>query len=234
MPKVKNPLYEQFLRGELIELISKEDIKKVIDNIQCRVKGYDLTEQARALVFISWATGARPCEIVDMLAGDVEKEGSYVKVKLRGAKGAFARVIYLPYRDDLVKMFWNYAKKMFPEMYLFWFFRSKSVRKGTTATITVRDKETGEKIQIKKVYTKTYPRKADRLRYYFKKWFKVLSDEGVPPYYLRHNRFSSVSASGGTLEDIRMLKGAKTYDSCIPYTHMSEDRAKKLSGTLIK
>jgi len=237
MPKVKDKYYKSFLEGDLIHLIDREGIEKVIKNIKnFRVRGkpYDLTDQARALVFIAWATGARPCEIVDMVAGDVNKEGSYIKVRLRGAKGAFARVIYLPYRDPLVKEFYEYTKGMPPQMYLFWFFRSRYVRRRTETTITVRDPETGEKKKIKKVYTKPYPMKADRIRYYFRRWFSVLFEDGITPYYLRHNRFSSLATKGETLENIRMLKGAKTYDSCIVYTHMSKDMAKKISRKLIE
>lgn len=236
MPKIKNEHYKKFLSGDLIKIVTREDIEKVLDNLKdLRVRGcdYKLGDQARALVFISWATGARPCEIADMTAGDVTREGSYIKVKLRGAKGAFSRIVTLPLSDPLVKEFYQYTKGMPPIMYLFWFFRSKYNREKTKAKIKIRG-ENGEIKEIVKEYQKPYPRSADKMTYYFKRWFSEIFPGGVPPYYLRHNRFSSLAEKGKSLEEIRMLKGAKTYDSVVVYTHVSTEMAKKMAKDLVR
>lgn len=208
MTKIKNKNYREFLETGLINLINEDTIKKVLSRVEEGV----YKRQARALIIALYYSGARPNEVLRMCAGDVQKKNSYVTLKVRGSKRGFSRIIYLSYnKNELVKEFIAYAMSIPHDMLLFWKFRNHYVREKK-----MRGGDIKEVVTI-----------SDKLRYYFGKWFSGVIDEGIPPYYLRHNRFSSLSMGGATMEQIRQIKGSRTLDSVMPYLHMSEDVAKK-------
>jgi len=68
-----------------------------------------------------------------------------------------------------------------------------------------------------------------KVRYYFYKWFSVLEIGTIPPYYLRHNRFSKLAMAGASDRELRQLKGSKTFKSIEPYIHLSTEKARKLA-----
>ena len=67
----------------------------------------------------------------------------------------------------------------------------------------------------------------NKVYYHVKKWFEGVLPDSIPPYFLRHNRWSKLSEKGVDLNTLRMLKGSKTYDSITPYLHLSSDLSKK-------
>ena len=68
----------------------------------------------------------------------------------------------------------------------------------------------------------------NKLRWYFKKWFAFVPG-GITPYFLRHNRFSKLSEKGASLEEIRQIKGSKSFNSVFPYLHLSAKTAKSIA-----
>jgi len=204
---VKNKHYRQFLDSGNIETLSEEDIIKALDNI----KGNHVKE-ARSLLITLYYTGARPVEVLNLKAKDIGKDKSYILVKMITAKRGMTRIVYLPYRKGLVKELYKYARGCYPDMLMFYHFRSKHVRFR---------KIRGE---IKK-----YESITDSLRWHFKKWFNGVTDDPIPPYFLRHNRFTKLAEAGATAEEIRLIKGAKKMDSVTPYLHYSSATGKKIA-----
>lgn len=208
---IKNPHYRQFLDEGIIKPLSEDDILRVLNSIKDKNKN-----EARALIICAYYTGARPNEILRIKAKDVTKERRYIIVKVAGSKKGLPRSIYLPYKKEMVKEFWKFAQGLNEERFLFFNFRGAYVRR--------RKNKQGyiiERIEY-----------SDRLRYHFYKWFSVLPIGTVPPYYLRHNRFSKLSMAGVSMDSLRMLKGSRTFASIEPYLHMSSEQAKKVARKL--
>lgn len=219
---VKNEKYVNFLKGGLMETIPRSKFEDILPNVQ-----HKQLVQARALVITLWMTGARPIEVLNLVAGDFELDGAHLKIKIKTAKRGIGRVIELPLKDVLVKEIWSYVKDKLPTFFIFWAFRSKS-RKSFTA-VKVKKKDHEGKIQIiQKRYDKPYADISDRLHHWFKKWF------GIPPYYFRHNRFTIMADYEDNIERIRQTKGAKGYDSVLRYMHTSAKAAKKSGKYLVK
>lgn len=206
--KIKHELYKQFMEKNIIQFVEETDVQKALDQ---NVTGKH-TEEARAMIIIMYYTGARPNEILELKAKDVIHDKSYIKVWLKESKGGLPRTIWLQLKRPMVKEFFNYARKIYDEMFLFSSFRG----------MYIRTKQCRNGVR-------TYIETTDKLRYHFKKWFKNFHEDGIPPYYLRHNRFSKVSAKGGSAEEIRQLKGAKTFSSVVPYLHMSSKMGKSIA-----
>jgi len=208
--RITNKHYRKFLDEGIIEFFDETDLIDVLNNI----KGKHSIE-GRALVIALYYTGARPVELLNIKAKDVTKDGRYVLIKVPGAKNGLPRTINLPYyKKPLVRELKDFAFSTMPERFLFWNYRGNSKVKVMT-----------------KRGLKEYPFITYKVRDYFKKWF-ANSKLDVPPYYLRHNRFSKLISKGATVEDIKFLKGAKRYDSVQPYVHMSSEKARKLAGKM--
>lgn len=212
MPLIKNKHYKQFVIDNDIELIKEKHILKAFENIKGQYK-----EQAESLLILLYYTGARPNEILSLTPRDVEKEGdTYVIVKVPKSKNGLPRRIYLNYDLPLVKQLYAYTRKLYPDMLLFYHYRSNIK--------TLYKRKNGAIIE--------YSRSADKLTYYFKKWFKGILKEAIPPYYLRHNRLSRLMIDGFSVEEIRLYKGAKTITSVMPYLHLSSRQFKKFSSKI--
>lgn len=219
--RVVNEKYRAFLRGELMATIPRDEFDKVLTTIKHRQ-----LKQARALCILLWMTGKRPNEILNITAGDISKANTFIKINIKGSKGGYSTPTLLPLKDKLVEEVWNLSKDKFPDQYLFWAFRSKSKKKG--AVKKIRKKQTDGSYQwIQKTYTKEYNNLANRLHYWFSKWFKV------PAYYFRHNRLT-LAAAKLDVNQLMLLKGAKTMESVRPYLHYSEKTSKKIAGELVK
>lgn len=206
--KITNEHYKEFLEKGQIRIINETDIKTAIAGID-----HDHKDQAANLLIVLYYTGARPNEVLNLRAKDITLEGSsYVCVSLKGSKGGLPRKIRIQYKRPLAKSLYRYAQKLIPEQYLYWYFRSEQIK-------THRGKNG----------TKTYIVTTTRLYYHIRKWLKPVLPDGIPPYFLRHSRFSGISERGGSMEDIMHMKGSKTMSSVRPYLHMSKDRSKKLA-----
>lgn len=198
----KNKYYRQFLDTGVIEVINEDGLIKVLNSLKSRFKN-----EARALLITLYYTGARPTEVMELKAKDIYKTKSFIAVSLVGKKRGLPRVIYLQYKLPLVKELYLYSNSFFEDYVLFNHFKNKYVR-------TVKTK----KGNFKEITTDT-----DRLRYHFKKWFSILFENGINPYYLRHNRFSKLAMAGASDRELRTLKGAKTSESINFYVHMSKE-----------
>ena len=201
---IKNTNYKRFLESGEIIFIDKIHIAGALENIKKNVP------MARALLITLYLTGARPNEVLKMRGEDIFREKNYIVFKLKGSKGGLPRLIRVPIKQNWALEAYNYAKSVFPDMLLYFKFRNKYKR--------IRENKSGTKeiIDI-----------SDKLRYYFKIWFKGVIPDTIPPYYLRHSRFSKLSAKGATQEQLRHLKGSRTFASIHPYTHFSKDMSVK-------
>jgi integrase len=222
MVKIKNKLYRQFIDDGIISTLEEDTIKKaleVIDNSTILKKGIPqniLKEQAKVLVLILYYTGARPAEVLELRSKAIKKKVNNLIIQIPPKKRGLPRPVYLNLKNPLIKTILNYSIKVYPEMLLFNNFRTKYIRRYTYKKDGVEFK--GFRIE----YT-------DGLRYYFKKWFSFLIEGGIPPYFLRHNRFSRLSEEGASAEEIRFIKGSRTLESVTPYVHLSSKTAIKLS-----
>ncbi len=204
MPKITNELYLEFKQHGVINIVDEALITRVLNNITGRFKA-----MSRAFVIALYYTGARPVEVLNLKGSNFKKEGSYLIVQVPPSKRGLARPIYLGMSKPLVEELYKYVISAYPDTYLFYQYRSNYTRI---------------------INGKPYVILSDRLRYYFKKWFGDILD--ISPYYLRHNRFSSLMLKGASIQDIRQLKGSKTDASVTPYLHLSTKGAKKISRLL--
>ncbi len=203
MPKITNKNYRQFLDDGIITTLTENNIRAALHN----VKGKH-SREGKALLITLYYTGARPNEVLNLRGKDVIKEGSYIVIRMPGSKGGLPRPVYTPYKKELARVVYLYSMGVFPDMYLFFNYRSNCKR-------YIKGKE--------------YTEITHKLRYYFGKWFKGVIDGGIPPYFLRHNKFSKLAESGVSIENIKNLKGSKSIASVGSYTHMSTKSAKSLA-----
>lgn len=209
MPRIYNKRYEEFFKTGEIKIINKEELEELLKKIKSKYPN-----EARSLVILMYYTGARPAEILNIAAGDIEKDGnSYLKVKTRALKNGLPRTIRLRLNAKFVKEVYNYAMARPENMWMFPHFRSKSKRSNKYIN------KNGTK-QIKE-----YAYVSNGLWYHFDKWF----DGEITPYFFRHSRFSSLMEQGGRSEDIMLLKGAKSMESVRPYAHMSKEKSMKIA-----
>jgi site-specific recombinase XerD len=204
MPPIKSKLYRQFLDDGLISLIGPDKLAKALDNVTGKYK-----QQGRALLICLYLTGARPNECLNLKAHEVKKEDSYIVIQMSGSKRGLPRPIYLQSKNPLVQELFKYAMGVFPDQYLFYDYRSDYTR------VTMTKEGPKERHEI-----------TDSLRYHFKKWFKGVLDSDIPPYFLRHNRFSKLAEAGASDNELMQLKGSRTMDSIQSYKHMSSKSGK--------
>lgn len=214
MPKITNPSYRNFLdKGEII-ILTQAEIEEALSYVDGINKRH--IEEGRSLLIVLYYTGCRPVEALKLQGKHVYKEGNYIKIAMQTAKRGMPRVISLPSRLKLVRFFYTYAQKNFREKYLFFNYRSKTIKQYNNAK--------GE--------LKTYEHIADKLSYHVKKWFTGIRGGSLSAYFLRHNRFSSLAENGVSPQDIQFLKGGRDYNSVNAYLHLSrkksEDLAKKI------
>lgn len=206
--KITNPNYRQFLDKGEIELITATQIEQALNNIKGRY-----VEEGRALLCLLYLTGCRPVEALELKAKDITRENGHIKVHLTTAKRGRSRTVYLPSRLRLVKELYTYAVKLYPDMLMFGHFRGNYTRKKINSKgVTVEHSET-----------------SDKLRYHVLKWFKGVVPDSIPPYFLRHNRFSALAEAGVSFQELQQLKGAKDPNSIQAYLHLSSRSAKNLA-----
>lgn len=215
MPRIKNKNYRQFLDLGIINLLTADQIKQALANVTGR---YVL--EGRALICAGYLTGARPIEYLSLRGKDIRKEKSYFVAQLSGSKGGKPRPIYMQNKNPFAKELYDFALGVFPEAYLFNNFRSYYPK---TVKVKLKDGNTKyiEYVEI-----------TSKLRYHFAKWFKHL-EGSISPYFLRHNRFSSLSNKGVKDEDLIQLKGSKTIQSIQSYKHLSTKAAKDLARFIV-
>ncbi len=203
MPKITNKNYRQFLDEGIITILTERNIRAALNNITGRY-----TREGRALLVTLYYTGARPNEVLNLRGKDISKQDSYIVIKMPGSKGGLPRPIYLPYKKELARIIYDYSMGVFPDMFLFYNYRSDCKR-------LIKGRE--------------YTEVTHKLRYYFVKWFDGVIEGSITPYFLRHSKFSTLAEKGVAMGDIKNLKGARTMASVQAYTHMSTKSAKALA-----
>lgn len=198
---ITNKHYREFLDTGMITFLTEDQIDLALTNVTGRHK-----LEGRALLIALYYTGARPNEILRLYGRDIKKEGSYIVIQIPASKHGLPRPVYLQAKLNKAQELYKFAMGVYPDLYIFPNFQSKYTRQVGLK----------QKLEL-----------ANNLRYYFKKWFKGIFE--VPPYYLRHNRFSNLIAKGATQEEIRFLKGGKSLASVTPYLHLSIASSKKLA-----
>lgn len=208
MTKIKNKAYRKFLDSGEIDTISNSDIRKALHNI----RGKNV-EEGRALLLTLYYTGARPNEVLRLRSKDVNKKDAYVTINMPGSKGGLARIIYLQYAQPLVKEIYTYSHSLFADMYLF--------HSYTNAYIRLVKKKSGKIIERKEISSK--------VNYFIKKCFEGVIEGSIPPYFLRHNRFSKLALNDASDREIQLLKGCRGSGSISYYTHLSSKSAKQVA-----
>lgn len=206
--RVKNKLYREFLDSGIIQTIPEEEFAKMLNNVTGKY-GKNIKE-ARALCIALYYTGARPVQILRQTGEDYQRDKRFLVVKCKPAKKGVPSTMYLNLNKPLVKELEEYVFSMYPKLLLFRTYANKYKRRYVN-----------KRGQITEIISNS-----DKLRWYFKKWF---ADKDIVPYFLRHNRFSRLAENGATMEQIRMLKGARSFNSVTPYLHLSMDTAKSVS-----
>lgn len=208
MTKIKNPNYRKFLDQGMIQTIGETEIRQALNNI----KG-QYTREGRALLIFLYLTGCRPVEATMMKAKDIRKQNRYIICQIPASKRGLSRPVFLPYRMDLVKELYAYSTGLFPDTIMFYHFTNRYER-------IFKDKHG----QIK-----TRTETTNKIHYFIKKIFKNILEESIPPYFLRHNRFTKLTEAGLSSTDIMQMKGCRTLESVRPYQHLSTKTALKIA-----
>lgn len=217
MPKIKNINYKQFLDKGIITTLTPRDIDKALKNIT--KQKHDIKE-GQALLCTLYLTGARPNEILQLKAEDITKEASYIIIHIKGSKRGLPRPLYFQNTNKYARTIYNYATGIMPEAYLFYHYTSNYTR-------TTRTKQKNGLYTIQE-YTET----TTKIRYYTKKWFHNILPDSLTPYFLRHNRISTLAINGASDRELQQFKGSRTITSIQPYIHMTTKSAKNLASKI--
>jgi integrase len=209
MPTIKNKYYNEFINNGFIEFVTPQMYEQAYQNIIGSRNG----RQARALLTVLYYTGARPAEALSLKAMDFSKDNKLLSIRIPPLKHGLSHTVMIPLKKPHVTELYEYSRNLMPNVLIFFNFRGHYVR--------THKKHNGEIIQYEEI--------SRRLRYHFIKWFNPVIEGSITPYYLRHNRLSSLSAKGASIEELRNFKGAKTTASVMPYLHLSRTAAKKIS-----
>lgn len=211
--RITNPNYVRFLIENDIKLLKWRDIKKALD----RTEG-PYRKQARALILTLYYTGARPNEVLRLRPKDFDKhKTNWVRIKVPGSKRGMPRILSIPLTLPGISELWDYSQSFpFEDFYIFFRYRSTHKRQYIS--------KSGATIE--------YPELSNRLYYHFKRWFKDVLQDSIPPYYLRHNRLSALAQNGASLTDLKNWKGARRFASIEPYVHMSSESSERVGKIL--
>lgn len=208
---IKNPNYRKFLDEGIISILKEKTIDLILSNIKHKSQ-----TEAQALVMTLYLTGARPVEVLHIKAKDVGKDGRYITIKLKGFKRGLPRTFYLRSSHKYAIFIYNFAINIFLERYLFYSFKGIYKR--------IRANKKGEIIEREEFSQKLY--------YHIKKWTEDIDIGEITPYYFRHNRFSDLTMKGINDNEIKTLKGCRSYESIAPYQHMSTRNLKRIARKL--
>jgi len=241
MPKIKNKRYLQHFKKRKIDLISPKEFYEKLNNIKARPHLQNLLKDFFLLLY--W-TGRRPVEILELKGEDFhtrllkekeesEKQGKeifkeYLTIDTHTKKGGNEVEIHLLFENiPGLKKFWERIEGVPKDFEIFSLLIS---RNGQYISWKTKQKEfilDGKPALIpSKNRKKYYEEKCKRVYYWCNKYF------GVPPYFFRHNRFSSMKINGASFEDIKTFKGAKSMASVEPYISPDEETLRGLGRGL--
>lgn len=208
MPVIKDSAYKRFFKQGLIQPVEKAEFESYL----AKVKHPRYQKQARVLFILIYYTGKRPAEIIELQAGNIEKDRTHVKILFPTKKGGRANLMYYPLNEHFKEVL-DYSQSLFPNTFIGYGFKASP--HSTKTIVKWKDKQGLP-------HSKRYYRSNRQLWYWFKKWF------GITPYFFRHNRFSDMAKRGASLQEIAHAKGAADVSSVQPYLHLSKLQAKKM------
>ena len=212
MPKIVNERYAFFRKSKVLVPVSLTDFEGMLAKIEHPINPAAL----RAFFILLYFTGRRPAEIVELQGVDFTrgegKKKKFIQINLvTKKKGQEISVLLLPYRNPYIKEAYLFAKKSIPKLPIFMALESKQKK-----LVKWKNKK-GEPQQ------KEYICKTHNIYYWIKKF------SPVPPYFLRHNRFSLMANAGATLWELMHAKGARSMNSVLPYLGITEKKLEKMS-----
>jgi len=208
--KIKNVNYRRFLDTGIIDLIGRDRLIQILDNVQHRSQ-----LQARALVICMYITGARPIEIMNIKSNDFYQQGQDLFINMPASKRGKPRILIYPMMDELVKELWDYVARFPPEAYPFFMFKSQNIALNKT----------------KRGFNRIV-RRSTRLLYWVKKWSANLDIGSITPYYFRHNNFTILANEGANEKTLMYCKGARDSASISYYIHGTIEEARKAGQML--
>jgi len=216
MPKIVNESYREFLDKGTIHVMEPQEFHKKLDDIKFDMNNFKTQEWKNFLILLYYS-GRGPAELLPPQGKDITQKGQFVSIMIQTRKKGRTTLFYFnSKRVPDIKNVYKWAKNNHPDLLLF-----RSLISSTQDHIKWKTKK-GEHRE------KTYTRTSKNITYYVKKFF------GVPPYFFRHNRFSSMSMSGADIKHIKHAKGAADYRSVERYIHLSEKEAKETSKYIKK
>lgn len=219
--KITNKHYKEFLDGEYIKLLTTDDLVKMLDY---SLKAPGLTrykkDEIRAALIIAFYSGARPGEIVELTRENVfyEQDNELLSVYFTTLKKGKSRRLLFSMKNPLIREFYDYAHNgriILPTQYLF-----QRLRRG----YKLIDPKTGVE----------YVRRDVALSRAIKICSACVLPGGVPAYYFRHNRFSSMINDRVSVEYIMFAKGSRHISGVNPYLHLSRVAAENISESMSK
>jgi len=219
MPKIKNKRYLKHFKKRQIELITPKEFYENWRKIKAKPHLQNLLKDFFLLLF--W-TGRRPIEILNLKGEDFrrtqlkEDNGMYRDYFLidthtkKGGNDVEIMLVFeqIPELEHLYTRIQGYP----PEFRYFELLRTRG-----TDTLNWFTKA-GEP------RTKVYDAPSKKAWYWSNKYF------GIPPYFFRHNRFSTMVNEGGTYEDVKIFKGAKTSSSVDPYISPNQKTLRRIGS----
>jgi integrase len=225
--KVLNKWYAGFLYdGSFLKPLTNNDLSRMLRYINDlslmpgRKFYYGSPEETRALLIFLYVTGARPIEATLMKQEYFQKNKDYVTIYIPTKKKGRARQIVMPSNNHLIGELFKYASSFpLPEMFIFYNYREPYIQNLQEVTTKGVAPIYRHDIRINRMFTKISA---------------CIVEGGLPPYYLRHNRFTAMAMNGASSETIMYAKGSRRLDSVFPYLHMQRKRAEEIGELMLK
>jgi integrase len=189
--------------------------------IRGRKPYYGSREETRSLIIFLFITGARPIEATLMKREYFQKDKEYITIYIPTKKKGRARQMVFPSNNHFIGELYNYVIKNFPlpEMFIFYNYRKPYLQNGYGVASKGETPIYRYDIKINRMFTKISA---------------CIVEGGLPPYYLRHNRFTSMVMNGASLESVMYAKGSRRLDSVFPYAHMQRKKAEEIGELMLK
>ncbi len=221
MPLIKNKRYLKHFKKRQIELISPKEFYENWEKINAKPHLQNLLKDYFLLLF--W-TGRRPVELLDLKGEDFrrtslkEEDGiyqDYLLIETHTKKGGNDVEIMLVFKQiPKLEQVYQRIQGCPPDFRYFELLRTRG--KNTLYWKT----KAGEP------RSQEYEEPSKKIWYWSNKYF------GVPAYFFRHNRFSTMVNEGGTYEDVKIFKGAKTSSSVDPYISPNQQTLRRIGSGL--
>lgn len=227
MPLIKNKRYLKHFKKRQIELISPKEFYENWGQIKAKPHIQNLLKDFFLLMF--W-TGRRPVEILNLKGDDLRRTAlkepngnyrDYLLINTHTKKGGNDVEIMLVFEQiPQLEQFWERIQGCPADFMYFSLLRTRGKNTLHWKTRPTEDYPNGEP------KSKTYDEPTKKIFYWSTKYF------GVPAYFFRHNRFSTMVSEGATFQDIKIFKGAKSPNSVEPYISPDKETLRKLGANL--